>query len=211
MPPPRTDITGFFFRRGGSIVVSSYGHGLWEIEVDWRDKAVFLVLRGRINGVVVKGNRVEAVTVTPGSRVLQYVPEGAEIQEWIPVREAKRGAGFKGLRRVLGCPFRREALTGLIFQEGRFVGLLSTRGELNEEASVEPYAPAAAGAPYLILTTDLALPGLPVLGGDGVLHVLGRGFRAAPDLSVEIDDRPVQAEVKLDQYGTLRMKLVQPE
>lgn len=130
-----TYITGFFFRRGGSIVVSSYGHGLWEIdlnrrlqpfpeirycrpcvfrflpdpqpifEVDWRDKAVFLVLRGRINGVVLEGNRVQAVTVTPGSRVLQYVPEGAEIQERIPVREAKRGAGFKSLRRVLGCPF----------------------------------------------------------------------------------------------------------
>lgn len=99
----------------------------------------------------------------------------------------------------------------MIFQEGRFVGLLSTRGELNEEASVERYVPAVADAPYLILTTDLALPGLPVLGRDGVLHVLGRGFRAAPDLSVEIDDRPVQADVKLDQYGILRMKLVVPE
>ncbi len=239
-------ITGFFFRRNGPVVVSSYGNGLWEIdlrlrllpfpeifycrtpcnirfppdprrrfEVDWRTRTVLFVVGGRINGVVMSGSEIESVTVSPGSRVLQYTPGGVESQVRLPIREAKKGAGFKGLKRALGCPFRREVLTGLVFEEGRFTGLISTRGEVKEEAPVRSQVPvqvpAAPEAPYLLLSTDLAMSGLPVLAGNGVLYVLGRGFRAAPELSLEIDGKPVEGEMQLDQEGTLRMKLVVPE
>ena len=155
-----TYITGFFFARDNSVIVSSYGRGLWKIDLnppfpferycdgdctirfpfklgpaeeppDWIDKDVIVFLKGRINGIVLSRRKVKKVTVSPGTIFKRYRGETQEYHK-IDIKESKRGMGFKGMKGVIAAIQKGEVVKALIIKENELFGIISGQQEFSD-------------------------------------------------------------------------------
>ena len=124
-------ITNFFFKRNNTVLVASYGMGLWKIDfnvypipfpyeeyclgdcfirsldnpeiltnpINWVDRDATIFLNGKINGLVLSGNEIKTITITPGSVFKRYAGKTKEYRE-ANIVESEKGEGFKKLK---GC------------------------------------------------------------------------------------------------------------
>ena len=69
--------------------------------------------------------------------------------------------------------------------------------------------------PYVFISTSIPLAGLPVLGNDGVIHILARGFKFNPSttnfVSVKIDGKPIVQNMEVLHDGTVKSPLKVPQ
>jgi photosystem II stability/assembly factor-like uncharacterized protein len=224
-------VTGFFFRRDGTIVVSAYGRGLWTLDSRVKDvpfsrrrfcrrpcryrrgpdprparppsmrkKQVFMVLDGSIVGVRRSRGRVSAVEVTPGSTYRHYAPAGEPIE--LDVRTATKGKRFADIAGCRAAVESGEKVLALVLEDdGTLVGVFSSTEERSSDEwrddDLDEHEHAddrSEQRPYLFVTTDLRMAGLPAVGEDGTVHVRGIGF----------DPDGGQAELRLDESVVLR-------
>jgi hypothetical protein len=255
-------VTGFFFKRDHTVIASTYGRGLWMIDLDvhhnpfpqhrycrapcwirfwddrnilreppdWRDKDVTVFFDGRINGVVAPRGRVRAITVTIGTRWQRFLGK-AEPTDYKPltVVESKRGRGFGDLHGFRAAVEKGEVIKGLILQEGNLWGLLSGQREFRSRTSAARHKPTpqmtavtqetwrrtrAATGPYIILSTGLPTPGLPVVGPDGLLRVIAHDLSTEQGavIKIRIDGKPMRARrARVHKDGTMITSLMLPE
>jgi hypothetical protein len=235
-------VTGFFFKRDGTVMVSSYGMGLWKIDlrlhfipfpdeyfcgardpraclirwppdprilprpVDWADKDVTVFLNGRINGLVLSGDEIKTISVTPGTTYKRYVGRTRDYRE-LHIVESAEGEGFGRLKGALAALENGEIIKGIILEENRMVGIISGEEEFTEEAGPDQ--------PYLFITTSVPVAGTPVVGGDGVVHVAATGFIFEPEgdnyAVVSIDERVIDETAEVMKDGSAELKLKIPE
>jgi hypothetical protein len=245
-------ITGFFFKPNGMIYVSTYGRGLWVMDlrimeipfpldrlcrgiacivrfpadprklwpdlVSWQGKDVIAFYGGRINGLVISRGQLKTITVTPGTTYRRYL--GA-LKDYpgLNIVESEKGIGFKGIPGALAALNNCQVIKGLILEDKRVTGLITGQNEFYKkdlqatETSVQTHVPLKSPAsrqepseqdqPYLFITTSLTLPGIPVVGPDGIVHILATGFNLDPDslseLRLFIDGKPATQNFKTAQ------------
>jgi hypothetical protein len=153
-----TYITGFFFTQDNSVIVSSYGRGLWKLDrslyfpfewycpgdcivrdpfkpaiilepIDWIDKDVIIFLNGRINGLVLSNkDQVKRITVTPGTVFERYPGKTQDYRE-LDIVESENGKGFQGLKGCLAAIENGEVIKAIILKENKIFGIISGQKE----------------------------------------------------------------------------------
>jgi photosystem II stability/assembly factor-like uncharacterized protein len=238
-------VTGFFIKRDHTVIVSTYGRGLWSIDfnvflasfplgfycsglgclirlpidpeilrdpMDWLDKDVSIFLNGRINGLVLSGSQVKEITVTPGSLFRRYVAGHKDFPA-LNIVESEKGAGFKGLKGCQAALDNGEVITGVIMKAGEIIAILSGTEEFKDpESRRKPkddnsMEDPEAKQPYLFITTSISMPGLPVVGSDGVVTIFATGFRFSAEgeqyANVLLDGEMIAKDAKVSQDGSL--------
>ena len=146
-------ITGFFFTRDNTIVVSSYGRGLWKLgftlifpfelscigdckirlvfdpeeivqPINWSDYDVVVFLNGSINGLELSQLNIKSITVTPETKVLRY-PGNTINQFQLNISESQNSQGFNGLKGPLAAIENGEIIKAVILKEGEIFGIIS--------------------------------------------------------------------------------------
>jgi len=192
-------------------------------EPNWEDKDVTIFSDGRVSGLVVDGDRVAAISVTPRTTHTRYLGN-QELQKYAPLNivQSKTGAGFAKLPGPLAALDCGEVIRGVILVKGRIWGILSGEDELHSTVPTTERKVRLAEKPKsarrppvtkpcVILSTSLPIAGLPVVGDDGLLHVLARDLSIdrAAKLEIRIDGNPIFVDSSRDA-GTLRTKIAVP-
>jgi hypothetical protein len=203
---------------------------------DWRELDVAVFLGGHVNGLVLEGQRLAALSVTPGTTFQRWVgPRAAssgQSVEPLDIVESEGGWGFKAVPGPLAAVRAGHVVTGVILDGGgRIWGILSAKVAFQpskRRSGVSPLRPGGEevadtskrerARPYVTLSTNLAMPGLPVVGADGVLHVLVRdvGADLVPALELRVDGEVVSERMMIERRtgekeGQLLVRLVLPE
>src|SRR5207245_9603787 len=113
------------------------------------------------------------ITVTPGTSFVRY--PGRRPGADVAIVASYEGAGFGNL----APPAASEKIVGVALRGAKPIALILSTNELapipNEPAprlaADRPSSSAPQQQPYLFLTTELAVTGIPVLGKDGILHL----------------------------------------
>lgn len=246
-------VTGFFFKDTYLVYAATYGRGLWKIEPtrlrippfekfcvepcmfrdprkriplehpDWLQDDVILFVNGEVNGMTGRD-----ITVTPGTSFVRYGSPRRAADVSIVV--SAEGSGFRDIagQKVVGVAFRGGKLAGLI-TSAKTLSPQPNEPAPKPAAIRPPAAATTAQAPYLFVTTELPMTGLPVLGSNGIVHLRATGFAPAregvpqPDVMIDgmrsdskqayVDEKGVfVADIKVpDQlpYGVHRIEVVQ--
>ncbi len=248
-------ITNFFFRHDDTIIVSCYGRGLWEtayhlipfpvdlyckgdcgfIEVfdpviideppDWSDIDVAIFLNGRINGLVLTGNKVKRITVSPGTIYRRYTGNTINNSK-LNIIESEQGEGFSELQGCLAVIQDGGIVKGIMLKENEVIGIISGKQEFTEvairpdntsddilkEPDSNQWAP---NQPYLFITTSMPVMGTCILGNEGVIHIFATGFKFDPNahnsVMTKIDEQLINQTINIIQDGTVRSQLKVPE
>ena len=241
----------FFTKGGWPVYAATYGRGLWKIapprlriprfdeycrvpcmfrdpreripfeHPDWLKDEVIVFLDGSVNGIILSGNVVREITVTPGTRFVRY-PGSRRRGAEVAIIASAEGAGFGELagpdsaaQKVVGVALRGGKPTAFVFSETELMPLPNEPAPRPATGRAPAVAVAAAPRPYLILSTELPTAGLPVLAKDGLLHV--RAIDFAPEQTgarqprLAIDGMPVDAKTYLDEKGALIVTIKVPD
>ena len=262
-------ITNFVFGpRGDTVIVSSYGRGLWKIgtrvtlipfaverfcrggrcnfrrildlepfltPIDWRDKDVTIFLNGRINGLILSGEEITKISVTPGTTYKRYIGKTKDFSE-LNIVESEQGEGFDGLKGCLAAIDNGEMMKGVILKQNEIIGIISGKGEFKEEEnkveevdiiptkgefkegkndpdfkSKDKKRISKSKNPYLFIRTSIRNMGTRVVGRDGIINLFATGFKfkskANSHVKIMIDSQVINKKVKVMQNGNVESQL----
>ena len=191
--------------------------------VDWHDKEVIAFLGGHVNGLALSRQTLKRITVTPGTDYRRYLPAGQEPQA-VDIRESPDGIGFRGLPGCAAALKHEGVIRGVVLNAGLVIGVISGRRPfarhppdeptVQQPGFTEPPASADHGRarmrPYLMLSSSLSMPGHTVIGGDGTIHLLARGFdphAEHAEARIVIDGELVEQAAQVASDGTIRTSL----
>jgi hypothetical protein len=95
------------------------------------DRDVTIFFNGRINGLILAGNSVKMITVTPGTVYERYTGKTKEYTD-LDIIESENGEGFNGLSGCIAALQNNEIIKGIILKEKGIVGILSGKAEFKE-------------------------------------------------------------------------------
>lgn len=237
--------TSVFWPNCDEAIISTYGRGLWKltggryikIYVDlcrdcfgpkgWRklenfpprDKPDwgFVVAKGRITGMTVKGNGVTDITVLPGSQLIGL--ENTRYQQKLKIREAASGT-IRGIKQLKDLEGKRLGIMGITFKGNEFAGVLvsNTKVKLLDRPT-KPVAPVtqdikslAIDKPYLRLECKQWNAGLCLLKPNETFSISGEGFNLASGEFIELRvDNVAIARVDAFQEGRFQQVTQLPE
>jgi hypothetical protein len=146
-------ITGFFVSGIDTIVVSSYGRGLWKLRsrlyfpfelyclgdctirfvfdpdpieqpINWSDYEVVVFLNGGVNGLELSQRNIKSITITPGTNFLRY-PGNSVNEIRLNINTSQKGQGFNGLKGPLAAIQNGEIIKALILKDDEIFGIIS--------------------------------------------------------------------------------------
>jgi hypothetical protein len=188
----------------------------WAVDPpDWRTKDVLIFLDGRINGIVLEGDRIETITIAPGTRLMRYRGGRAtRAVDQVEIVESDRGWGFDSVPAAFAATKRGDVVTGVIMESGRIWGVLSAHEQFvsprrpsmrkrpadkdhgrEEPEEAKPRGRRRPGGLHVMASTTMSMPGLPVVGPDGVLYVVVRdeSTERSPELEFRMDGEPAES------------------
>jgi hypothetical protein len=185
-------------------------------KISWTDDPVILAHSGRITDADIdEKGRLRKLTVTPGTRVLRYAPDG-EMPEFEVVE-------LKGRAKAQKLASAESVMAGYILQDGLVAYALElpreltaddiAKGVVEEKQQQEPDRKPARPRrqPYVIVTTSVSIPGQPILGADRLLYIKGYDFPPEAKLVARIDGVEVDAHLTVDAKGNVSGKVHVPE
>ena len=212
-------LTGFFRRDDGVIVASSYGQGLWELNVsvhsipfpphfycavpcvvpvpdpaDWmRYTDVDEFIRDKEVIIALRGEIVGLQT-TPKKAIAVTVTPGTRVEYFVPKGAKRENVIVREGKPGIVTPKMKEKgpLTGIVVARGQVASFV--RSELLEPVGGPPQSgpqPPPPQRPHILLSSDASLAGSIVLRKNDTLHILARNF-APGEVRVELDGQTVQ-------------------
>ena len=193
--------------------------------INWLDIDVAIFLNGRINGLVLIGNKVKSITVTPGSIYRRYTGNTIDNLK-LNVVETEQGEGFNGLEGCLAVVREGNIVKGIMLKDNEIIGIIFGKQEftevtinpdnISENILIEPDPNQwEHNPPYLLITTSIPITGTSVLGNDRTLHIFARGFKFDPTghnfVQTKVDGRLIKRTFKIMQDGTISSQLKVPE
>lgn len=98
---------------------------------DGLDKDVTVFLNGRVNGLVLSGNEVKTITVTPHTVFKRYTGRTEEYPE-LNIVESEKGEGFNELKGCLAALENDEVIKAVILNKNKTIGIISGKQEFKE-------------------------------------------------------------------------------
>ena len=192
--------------------------------INWLEIDVAIFLNGKINGLVLTENKVKTITVTPGSIYRRYTGNTMDNLK-LNIVESEQGEGFNGLEGCLAVVREGGIIKGIMLKDNEVIGIISGKQEftdiainpdnISENILREPDSNQLEPSPYLLISTSIPITGTSVLGNDGTIHIIARGFKFNPIgdnfVKIKFDGRLIKRTFKIMQDGTVNSQLKAPE
>ena len=191
--------------------------------MNWRDKEVIIFTNGKINGLVLSGERLKMLSVTPGTNYHRFVGKTNYADDFNIVEDAK-GAGFVDLKGCLVAEKMGEIIKGLIIENGNIAAMITGKS-ITEESEIsslltpedykenvfekvksEEYKETEKEkVPYLFVSTEFQSSGIPMVGTTGMVELYATGFNFDENSAALIAiDNIIVDKVRIEKDGTVR-------
>jgi hypothetical protein len=194
----------------------------------WIDKDVSIFFNGQVNGLVLSGLEIKLMTVTPETTFKRFIRRSDDYEE-LDVIESDKGEGFDQLIGCLAALNNGEIIKGIIQKENKIVGIISGKEKFKQPEkkskqtgkqyklvgdSAGMHSKSESAEPYLFVSTSIPIAGEPVLGGDKIVHLFGRGFMTHDQDSyttILVDGKTIEENLKISEDGSIESELKIPD
>ncbi len=152
-------VTGFFFNHDDTVIVSSYGRGLWKLDltpsfpfetycegdcvirfvfkpeivqeskINWIDKDVIVFASGKINGLVVTKEKKIEKIIVSPGTVFRIYGNNPQNYSKLQIVESEKRQGFRGLKGFHAALKNNEIIKSIIIKENKIYGFISGKQE----------------------------------------------------------------------------------
>jgi photosystem II stability/assembly factor-like uncharacterized protein len=232
--------TNFFFKTNNTVIVSTYGRGLWKIDFriiysDFRDFAFSDFIEGPFivrffpdpkpvldpidwsdkDVTIFLNGRINGLTISENEVKMITVTPGTIFKRYVGKTKDYYELNITESEQGVGFNGLDVCLAAL--QNGEVIKgvILKENKILGIISGVNEFTENKMIPSYLFIATSLPIAGRPVLGSDGIIHLFGRGFKFEPGhnnyVTVMIDGQVIDQTAKVMQDGTVRSQLKVPE